>query len=63
MTIFLLFSIVLFFGILLFYPFKLMIISGILYLCFVPISFAHYLKLDKQNINKNFEQDNHEDIL
>ena len=40
-----------------------MIISGILYLCFVPISFAHYLKLDKQNINKNFEQDNHEDIL
>ncbi len=63
MTIFLLFSIVLFFGILLFYPFKLMIISGMLYLCFVPISFAHYLKLDKQNINKNFEQDNHEDIL
>ncbi len=63
MTIFLLFSIVLFFGILLFYPFKLMIISGILYLCFVPISFAHYLKLDKQNINKNFEQDNHEDIF
>tara|TARA_B100001540_G_C15356787_1_gene439436 strand:- start:68 stop:583 length:516 start_codon:yes stop_codon:yes gene_type:complete len=62
-TIFLLFAIVLFFGVLLIYPFKLMIISGIFYLCFVPISLAHYLKLDKQSIKVNRQDDNHEDIL
>ena len=63
MTIFLLFSIVLFFGVLLIYPFKLMIISGMFYLCFVPVSLVHYLKLDKQNVTANRQEDNHEDIL
>ena len=48
MTIFLLFFIVLFFGLLLIYPFKVMIISGLLYICFIPISFTHYLKLNKK---------------
>jgi len=63
MTIFLLFAIVLFFGVLLIYPFKLMIVTGIFYLCFVPVSLVHYLKLDKQNITINKQEDNHEDIL
>ncbi len=63
MTIFLLFAIVLFFGVLLIYPFKLMIVTGIFYLCFVPVSLVHYLKLDKQNITVNKQEDNHEDIL
>ena len=49
MTIFLLFTIVLFFGLLLIYTFEVMIITGILYLCFVPISLTHYLKLNKKN--------------
>ena len=63
MTIFLLFSIVLYVGLLLIYPFKAMIISGMLYLIFIPISFVHYLKLNTKNIIQNTLDDNHEDIL
>ena len=47
MTIFLLFGIVLFFGLLLIYPFKVMIITGTIYLCIIPLSFIHYQKLNK----------------
>ena len=63
MPIFLLFSIVLYVGLLLIYPFKAMIISAMLYLIFIPISFVHYLKLNKKNIIQNTLDDNHEDIL
>ena len=63
MTIFLLFTIVLFFGLLLIYTFEVMVITGILYLCFVPISLTHFLKLNKQNLTNNIPEDNHEDIL
>ena len=63
MTVFLLFSIVLYVGLLLIYFFKVMIISGMLYLCFIPISYVHYLKLSKKNITQNTLEDNHEDIL
>ena len=47
MTIFLLFSIVLFFGLLLIYTFKMIILFSLIYLCFIPISFMHYQKLNK----------------
>ena len=63
MTIFLLFTIVLYFGLLLIYPFKVMIISGLFYLFFIPISSVHYLKLNKKYTNQTFQEDNHEDIL
>jgi len=63
MTIFLLFTIVLYFGLLLIYTFKAMFVSGILYLCFIPISYVHYLKLNKKNIEQNITEENHEDIL
>ena len=65
MTIFLLFSIVLFFGLLLVYPFKVMIITGLLYVCFIPISSMHYLKLSKKHDTVSFqeEDENHEDML
>jgi len=63
MTIFLLFAIVLYFGLLLIYTFKAMFISGIFYLCFIPISYVHYLKLNKKNIEQNTVEDNHEDIF
>jgi CDP-diacylglycerol--serine O-phosphatidyltransferase len=62
MTVFLLFSIVLFFGLLLIYTFKVIALSVIIYLCLIPISYFHYKK--KKNINniKN-ESDDFEDIL
>ena len=39
MTVFLLFGIVLFFGLLLIYPFKVIFLSGFIYLSLIPISF------------------------
>jgi len=63
MTIFLLFGIVLFFGLLLIYTFNVMVISGLVYLCLIPISFIHYIKLNKKFDVINSENDHHEDIL
>ena len=48
MTVFLLFGIVLFFGLLLIYPFKVIFVSGFIYLGLIPISFLHYRKINKQ---------------
>ena len=65
MTIFLLFGIVLFFGLLLIYPFKVMIITGIIYLCIIPLSIIHYQKLNKKHNIKNLnnEKEDFEDVL
>ena len=63
MTIFLLFGIVLFFGLLLIYPFKVIVISVLVYICIIPISFAHYIKLNNKFDIVKSENDNHEDIL
>ena len=65
MTVFLLFGIVLFFGLLLIYPFKVIFLSGFIYLSFIPISFLHYRKINKQkNINKTKNDDDElEDML
>ena len=64
-TIFLLFGIVLFFGILLIYPFNIIAISAVIYLLMLPISFFHYQKLKKQNQDKDSVEDDDdlEDIL
>ena len=64
-TIFLLFGIVLFFGLLLVYPFNVISISAIIYLGMLPLSFFHYQKLKKQNEDQNFkdDEDDLEDIL
>ena len=65
MTIFLLFGIVLFFGLLLIYTFKVIALSGAIYLSLIPISFLHYQKIKKQEndgVVKD-ENDDLEDIL
>ena len=63
-TIFLLFGIVLFFGLLLIYPFNIIAISAVVYVLLLPISFFHYQKLKKQNQDKDsIEDDDLEDIL
>ena len=64
-TIFLLFGIVLFFGLLLIYPFNMLSVSAVVYLLMLPISFFHYQKLKKQNEDQNFKDDEEdlEDIL
>ena len=64
-TIFLLFGIVLFLGLLLIYPFKVIAISSILYLLMLPISFFHFQKLKKQHLDKDLAEndDDFEDVL
>ena len=64
MTKFLLFGIVLFFGLLLIYPFNVIAISSIVYLLMLPISFFHYQKLKKQYADNNSDDDDDlEDVL
>ena len=58
MTKFLLFGIVLFFGALLVYTFKILAVSSFLYLCLIPISYFHYKKIKKE---KNITSDKNED--
>tara|TARA_B100000902_G_scaffold185073_1_gene177595 strand:+ start:679 stop:1485 length:807 start_codon:yes stop_codon:yes gene_type:complete len=64
-TIFLLFSIIVFFVLLLIYTLNVIAISALIYLMLLPISFAHYKKLKKQYENRNskLEDDDLEDIL
>ena len=64
-TIFLLFGIILFFGLLLIYTFDVLTISGAIYLLLLPTSFFHYQKLKKQNEHESITEDNDdfEDIL
>ena len=62
-TIFLLFGIVLFLGLLLIYPFNVIAISSVIYLLILPISFFHYQKLKKQNQDSIEEDDDLEDVL
>ena len=63
-TIFLLFGIVLFFGLLLIYTFNVIAISTIIYLLLLPISFFHFKKIKKQHENDRIQdEDDLEDIL
>ena len=63
-TIFLLFGIVLFFGLLLIYTFNVITISAIIYLLLLPISFFHYQKIKKHHENDKIQDDDDlEDVL
>ena len=59
MTKFLLFGMVLFFGALLVYTFKVLAVSSIIYLCLIPISYFHFKKIKKE---KNISSDNDEGL-
>jgi len=65
MTIFALFGVVLFFGLLLIYTFKVLVICGLIYICLIPIGYFNYQKIYKQEIlrDENNENDELEDIL
>ena len=63
-TIFLLFGIVLFFGLLLIYTFNVIAISAVIYVFLLPISFFHFQKIKKQHENDKIQEDDDlEDIL
>jgi CDP-diacylglycerol--serine O-phosphatidyltransferase len=65
MTKFLLFGLVLFFGALLVYTFKILVITIFLYICLIPLSYFHYKKIKKEkNIITDIDEgDDLEDIL
>ena len=63
-TIFLLFSIVLFFGLLLIYTFNVIAISSLIYLILLPVSYFHYQRIKKINENDKLQEDDDlEDVL
>ena len=64
-TIFLLFGIVLFFGLLLIYTFKVLAMTSLIYLLLIPISYLHFQKIKKKkNVNDlTDDAENLEDIL
>jgi len=64
-TIFLLFGIGLYFGLLFVYTFEILFITGTIYICTIPISYLHFRKIkNKDNILKQVQDiDETEDIL
>ena len=62
-SIFLLFSIILYFGLILVYTFNAIIISGIIYLLMIPISSIHFMMIKKSEKNLTDYTDHHEDVL
>tara|TARA_B110001452_G_scaffold96604_1_gene79900 strand:+ start:691 stop:1500 length:810 start_codon:yes stop_codon:yes gene_type:complete len=65
MTKFLLFGLVLYFGALLVYTFKILALSSFIYLCLIPISYFQYKKIKKEKNIRNEKNENEEleDIL
>ena len=63
LTIFLLFAVVLFFGMLLIYTHNIIVISSLLYLTLIPFSIYHFHKLNKKFKNENIDNEEHEDVL
>ena len=63
-TIFLLFGIVLFFGLLLIYTFNVIALSAMIYVLLLPISYLHFQKIKKKHENDKIQDDDDlEDIL
>ena len=63
-TIFLLFGIVLFFGLLLIYTFNVIALSAVIYVLLLPISYLHFQKVKKKHENDKIQDDDDlEDIL
>ena len=63
MTKFLLFGIVIFFGALLVYTFKVLAISSLIYICLIPISYFHFKKIKKEKNITSDKDEGLEDIL
>jgi CDP-diacylglycerol--serine O-phosphatidyltransferase len=61
MTIFVLFGIVLVFGLLLIYTFKVLVFGGLIYICLIPMAYLSYQKIYKEKVLDD-EQKDHEDI-
>ena len=63
MTKFLLFGIVLFFGALLVYTFKILAVSSLIYIALIPVSYFHFTKIKKEKNITSDKDEGLEDIL
>ena len=64
-TIFLLFTVILFFGLLFIYTFNTIVIAGVVYLLLIPVSAFHFYSTLKSKKIEEIEDDieHHEDVL
>ena len=63
LTIFLLFALILFFGLLLIYTYNVIVISTLIYLLLIPISFFHFRSLSKKFSHASQDGEDQEDVL
>ena len=63
LTIFLLFTLILFFGLLLIYTYNVIVISTLIYLLLIPISFFHFRSLSKKFSHVSQDGEDQEDVL
>ena len=63
LTILLLFTLMLFFGLLLIYTYNVIVVSTIIYLLLIPISFFHFRKLSKKFSHLSQDGEDQEDVL
>ena len=62
-AIFLLLGIGIYLSLLIFYTFQTLFISGVIYICLIPISLFHYRKKNKKSFNPSLEEEEDEDVL
>ena len=63
-TIFLLFSVILFFGLLFIYTFNTIVVAGTIYLLSIPVSAFHFYSILKNKKSEEAEEtEHHEDVL
>ena len=63
LTIFLLFALILFFGLLLIYTYNVIVLSTLIYLLLIPISFFHFRSLSKKFSHVSQDGEDQEDVL
>ena len=63
LTIFLLFALILFFGLLLIYTYNVIVLSTLIYLLLIPISFFHFRSLSKKFSHASQDGEDQEDVL
>ena len=62
-TVFLLFGIGIFIGLLIIYTFKTVFISGLIYILLIPVSIIHYNNIKSKNDLADINEDDQEDML
>jgi len=60
---FLLLGIGIYISVIIYFPFEILFLTGLIYIFLIPLSYFHYKKLNKKFLDENTEEDEIEDIL